>query len=249
MSMFSAGQRILVTGAGSGIGKAAALLCNQRGATVIAVGRTHAKLEQARSAAAFPSAWYCESIDLTEQVEELPEWLGRLRQQHGKFRGLIHAAGESLMDSLQNCCLEQMRRQYESNTLVPFILAKAFADRRNCEKGGAMVFFSSVAAIRPTRGRLSYGAAKAALAAGMASLSRELAGRLRVNCVAPALVDTPMTQAEDAALGGDYLAGQVRNYPLGLGRPEDAASLAVFLVSEEARWITGQNYIMDGGCL
>lgn len=248
MSIFHAEQRIIVTGAGSGIGRATALLCNQRGATVIAVGRDMAKLEQARSEAAFPSAWHCESIDLVKQIEELPGWMSNLRQQYGKFRAIIHTAGESLMDSLQSSQLEQIRHQLEINTLVPFMLAKAFADRRNSEKGGAMVFFSSVVAIRPTPGRLSYGAAKAALAAGMAAFSRELAGRLRVNCISPALVDTPMTQADDAALGGTYLSEQAKRYPLGLGRPEDVASLAVFLVSEEARWITGQNYILDGGC-
>ena len=93
-----------------------------------------------------------------------------------------------------------------------------------------------------------YGAAKAALVTAARCLSKEIAPRgLRVNCISPGLVDTPMMRATVEQLGEEFLERERGAYPLGLGMPEDVAHLAAFLLSDKARWLTGQNILLSGG--
>jgi NAD(P)-dependent dehydrogenase (short-subunit alcohol dehydrogenase family) len=129
------------------------------------------------------------------------------------------------------------------------LLAKGFADRRNnIGPGSAMVFLTSTAAVTSPRATLAYASAKNALLAAAKCASRELASQgIRVNSIAPALVDTPMGKGTAEAMGEESFAKEQAHYPFGMGRPEDVAALACFLLSGEARWITGQNIVMDGG--
>ena len=128
------------------------------------------------------------------------------------------------------------------------LLAKGFADRRNYQRGGAMLFLSSAAAVHPEKGHCLYGAGKAALAAAMQAVSQEVApAGLRVHCLAPGLVRTPMLDTSVQNLGESYLSAQEAAYPLGLGRPEDVAFMAAFLLSDKAAWISGQNFVLAGG--
>lgn len=248
MSLFQPEQRILVTGASSGIGRAIALECVAQGATVLACGRSAQRLESARQACSAPERWISVRKDLLDDMEGLPQWVRQLAQEHGKLWGLAHAAGEGLMDSLQLYNLERARRHFDINFHAPLLLAKGFCDRRVFSKGGALLFLSSVSAVFPEKGHLVYGAAKAALAAAATSISQEVAPRgLRVHCLSPGIVDTPMQEAAEAFMGPDYRPDQLSQYPLGFGRPEDVAGMAAFLLSERAAWITGQNYVLAGG--
>ena len=248
MISFTPDQVIVVTGASSGIGKACALLCNALGATVLAVGRNEAALNEAGGLAADRTRWHNVRKDLLEDMEGLPAWVSGLRERFGKLWGLAHAAGEGTLDSLRQYDLAKARRHFDINLHAPLLLAKGFADRRNFTKGGAMLFMSSVAAVYPEKGHILYGAGKAALTAALAAVSRETAAAgLRVHCLAPGLVETPMLEASVSLVGEEYRTNQLASYPLGFGRPEDIASMAAFLLSDKARWITGQNYVMAGG--
>ena len=249
MNLFSSDHAILVTGASSGIGRACALLCNSLGATVIASGRNGERLNEARAACAHPERWHNEPRDLRTDIADLPAWIGALRGRYGKFWGMIHAAGEGRLDSVSSFDLTEAARHMELNFLVPLQLAKGFSDRRNFRKGGAMLFFSSASAVHPEKGHCLYGATKAALAAAMKAVSQETAPRgLRVHCLAPGWIRTPMLEAATERLGEDYAAREEARYPLGIGEPEDAAWMAAFLLSDKARWITGQNFVLGGGC-
>ena len=91
-------------------------------------------------------------------------------------------------------------------------------------------------------------ALEAALAAAMQAVSQEVApAGLRVHCLAPGLVRTPMLDTSVQNLGESYLSAQEAAYPLGLGRPEDVAFMAAFLLSDKAAWISGQNFVLAGG--
>lgn len=246
--MFAQNQTILVTGASSGIGRAIALECVAQGATVLACGRDEAKLEQARQASCAPERWVSLRKDLLEDMAGLPLWVRQIARDHGKLWGLAHAAGEGLMDSMQSYDLAQARRHFDLNFHVPLLLAQGFCDRRAFIKGGALLFLASVSAVFPEKGHLVYGAAKAALAAAAKSISQEVVSRgLRVHCLSPGIIDTPMEAAAEAFMGPDYRQNQLRDYPLGFGRPEDVAGMAAFLLSERAAWLTGQNYVLAGG--
>lgn len=245
---FQKEQIILITGASSGIGKAIARECVDQGATVIACGRSMAKLEAARETVSAPERWLSITKDFYEHTADLPAWLKTLSVKYGKLWALAHAAGTAVFDNLQLYSLEQARSFFDLNFHTPVLLAKAFADRRVCTKGGAICFITSVAGIYPEKGHLLYGAAKAALASAAKSMSQELASRgLRVNCIAPGIVDTPMQKEAENLLGEAYRQEQLASYPLGFGEPEDIAKMASFLLSSQARWITGQNFVLSGG--
>lgn len=250
MIFFDADQKFLVTGAGSGIGKATALLLNSLGATVISLGRRLEKLESAKSEADAPERFFTVSFDLAKESPQMPDLLAALRKEHGKLTGLCSCAGKFHMDALRNFEQGVSSDMNLINFQAPILLAKNFADRRNnIGAGAAIVFIAAFGGVLPQPGLLSYGAAKAALIAAAKSLSKELGPRqIRVNCISPAIVKTPMTEGDYTNfMGYDVLEAERPLYPLGLGEPRDIASVAVFLLSAVSRWLTGQNLILDGG--
>jgi NAD(P)-dependent dehydrogenase (short-subunit alcohol dehydrogenase family) len=114
--------------------------------------------------------------------------------------------------------------------------------------GGAIVNVSSISGIRPTRGEAAYSAAKAAVIALTQSAALEYGPTIRVNCVSPGLIDTPLTAPllDDAAVR----SGIERRTPLRrVGTPAEVASVIAFLCSEESSYITGVNIPVDGGSL
>lgn len=250
MISFQREQVFLVTGASSGIGRATALLLTELGASVAALGRNEARLEAVRQASACPEAVHLYPYDLTRDPDDLTRLVKTIREEHGKLSGLCSCAGIMYMDTLRGYERRQSAAVFTLHATVPLLLARAVTDRRNCVGAGtSLVFVAALGGVAPPAGLLSYGAAKAALIAAAKSLSRELGSRrIRVNCVSPALVRTPMTEKDYAGfMGHDVLAAEAANYPLGLGEPEDVAAAAVFLLSKRARWISGRNLVLDGG--
>lgn len=248
MTCFTADQRILVTGASSGIGKALALkLCGQ-GATVIATGRDKARLGDLCREAVAPERMFVVCRDLTTLQETLPDWIRDMSNCYGKLSGLACCAGINIPMSLATLDTAQINAVLSVNCLAPILLAKGFADRRaNTGPGAAMVFIASIAAHAPLKGQLAYAASKAALVSAVRNIAQEL-GKwgIRANCVSPGALRTPMTD-DPETINGIALVAEGRRKVLKDGSPEDVASLATFLLSDEASWITGQNYVIDGG--
>lgn len=233
----------LITGASSGIGQGIAQKLNELGAGVIAVARSVNKLEEAKNNSKFPENFFVEPKDLTENIEELPNFIKNLKEKYGKLRGLICCAGIDNPRALQIIEEKMSKDVFDINFFVPVFLAKGFADKRNHTQNSSIVFIASSAGVYPDKGQTIYAASKAALIAAMKSISKELAQKgVRVNSISPAYVETPMFYKNKENIGAN-----VEDYPLGIGKPIDLANMTAFLLSEEARWITGQNYIMDGG--
>ena len=241
---FDAGQTFVVAGATGGIGGATALLLNRLGADVIAVGRDAGKLEALKARAENPGAFHLERKDLAADVSGLPAYVKTLRGKYGKLRGLAYCAGVRGFAPLKAVDHEAMQRIFAINYFAPVFLAKGFADRRNnAGRGSAMVFVASRGGVVADPGMVPYAGSKGALVASMQSAAKELApAGIRVNCISPALVDTPM--ADETARR--YAEGR---YPTGLGRPEDPAEMIAFLLSDRAGWISAQNYVMDCGMI
>lgn len=239
---------ILVTGASSGIGRAIAVKCVKEGATVLACGRNTERLEEARQTCGRPESWLNIHKDLLADLGELTAWVRSLAKEHGRLWGLVCSAGAAVMDTVRTFDLDVSRKLFDLNFNAPILLAKGMADKRAHQKGGAILFLSSAAGLFPEKGHLLYGATKAALANAAKSLSQETARTgLRVNCLAPGIVDTPMQKAAEELMGNSYREEQLKTYPLGFGQPQDIAEMAVFLLSKKARWITGQSIVMAGG--
>lgn len=242
MISFNSEQRFIVTGASSGIGEGVALLLNELGATVIGIGRNQKRLEGMKSKAKHPENVFLEQKELAEDISGLPTYVKVLKDKYGKFHGLAYCAGITLNQPLQLKEYECSRNLFDIDYFAPMFMTKAFGDKRNTVgRGTSIVLISSTAASCPPRALSDYSGAKAALSQSSRSIAKELAPHgIRINCVLPADIVTPMTLADP-----EILASKNKSYPMGVGEVSDVANLVAFLLSDKSKWITGQNYIVD----
>lgn len=249
MSVFSENNVFLVTGASSGIGRAITHALVRAGAAVIANGRNLERLQETKAGSEHPERLYCEPLDLAENLETLPAWLKSLAQKYGPLSGMATSAGITWNSPLVFYPLQKVRQIFDICCHAPMILSSAFRQKRiHARGGGSIVHIAALAAIDANPGQGVYAEAKAALIAGSRCMSKETAqDRIRVNCISPGLIKTPMFEATCAQLGPSFQAREEVLYPLGLGQPEDVANLALFLLSDASRWITGQNFPVTGG--
>lgn len=249
MIEFASGNPILVTGANSGIGRAIALALNRLGAPVIANGRDEEKLASLKADASNPAMLHCEGLDLASDMNGLAGWMRNLVKKYGQLSGLVCSAGITMNSPLAFYPLKRVNQIFDICCHVPLILSGIFCNKKiNSGPGSAIVHIAAAAAIDPNPGQGIYAAAKGALVAGAKCLAKEAApGGIRVNCISPGLVETPMMEATCKQLGPDFLEREQKLYPLGTGKPGDVADLALFLLSSASRWITGQNILISGG--
>lgn len=245
MFKFSSDDVFIVTGANSGIGKGTALFLNKLGAQVVAIARDKSRLEKMRNEAVYPETMHIEVKDLTDNIESLPTYIKELKNTYGKFQGMAYCAGISSVEPLQLLQYEKAKKIFDINYFVPVMMAKGFADRRNNSGNRpSIVFIASSAALKSDKGQTVYSGSKSALLASAKSISRELqASNVRVNSVSPSIIKTDMF----FNYGPEYAESQKAFYPWGYGEVADVVNMIVYLLSEQSKWINGQNYIIDSG--
>lgn len=244
MISFTSKQRFIVTGASSGIGEAVALLLNELGATIIGIARNQQRLEAMKAKAKHPESVFLEQKDLTEDIEGLPAYVKALKEKYGKFSGMAYCAGISQIQPLQFLDYNDLKKIFGINYFAPVLMIKGVVDKRyNIGTGTSIVAIASIASFVRDKGHLSYAGSKAALSASLKSISKEVVGRgVRVNCVSPSNVKTPMNMGVEG-----YEESQKEFYPFGFGETKDVADMIVYLLSDKAKFISGQNYIIDSG--
>ncbi|HCL4103340.1 TPA: SDR family oxidoreductase, partial [Pseudomonas aeruginosa] len=132
------------------------------------------------------------------------------------------------------------------NVDSPMLLTQALLKRNLVAPGGSILFIASIAAHIGVAGVGAYSGTKAALIAMSRCLAMEVVKRnIRVNCLSPSLVETPLLDAATQTVGS--MDGQRSNHPMGFGKPEDIANAAIFMLSDASRWVTGTTLVMDGG--
>ena len=249
MINFNKEQIYIVTGASSGIGEATAILLNELGATVVGIGRNQERLEAMKAKCKYPENMFLEQKDLTEDIEGLPKCVKSLKEKYGKFSGMAYCAGVSAVNPLRTVTYEYLTNIFDINYFAPIMMIKSIGDKRNnIGLGTSIVTISSIDAVLNSKGQSVYGASKAALSASVKALSRELTQQngVRINAVLPSMIKTPMTiPLED--LDANKADIESALYPFGWGKPNDVANMIVYLLSDKAKFISGQNYVIDSG--
>ena len=241
MSQRFAGKKIVVTGASSGIGRACALRLASEGAIVIALGRNEAAIRDALPAA------HVYLADITNEAD-LKELARRLRSEQGCIDGCVLAAGLHTVRPLATETFDQIQRPWSVNVQGCLGLLALLLKGRMIAKGGSVVLFSSASASVASPCAVAYAASKGAIEAATLSLAIELVPYgVRVNAVSPGVVTTPMSVELLSKLPSAAAANLEARHPMGFGKPEDIAGPVSFLLSDDARWITGVILRVDGG--
>jgi len=242
------GRNAVVTGGGSGLGRAVALALAAQGAHVLVAGRRLDRCEETAGAIGEGRA-VAVRADVTRQ-EDRELILRMCADRPGGLDILINNAGILESGTIETTDLEAWDRSLDVNLRAVFALTR-LATPALVRRRGTIVNISSVAGLRPYPGLLAYCVSKAALDQLTRCLALELASKgVRVNAVNPGVVVTDLHRA-GGMTESDYAAFLERSsttHPLGRpGRPEEVASLVLFLVSDRAGWMTGTTCSIDGG--
>ena len=239
-------QRILITGASSGIGRATALTLAQLGASCVVCGRDEGRLDSLITEM-YPGDHRAESFDLERRLSEIPEWIKQLFDSR-PLTGLVHCAGLEVALAARMFDETTFDKMIRTNTTSALMLIKGFRQKGCFGSPSSVVFVSSIAALVGQPGHSMYCATKGAVNAMTRALAVELArDGIRVNAVCPGYVETDMGETLRSRLSPEQFQKILNSYPLGLGKPADVAHAVSFLISEQSRWITGSTLVVDGG--
>jgi NAD(P)-dependent dehydrogenase (short-subunit alcohol dehydrogenase family) len=233
-------KTVLVTGVTSAIGSEIAKKIIEAKGRVVGTfnrGDTTALLPLTETGSLTLVRWDAmDSPDFIESIELIDAWvhcIGAIDPKPIKYQTKVSTQALFTLN-------------YNSATSVATELMK----RNRLNTGGAVVFLSSVSSHHPYRGGSAYAASKAALESFAKALALEWSSRqVRVNTLVCGLVKSPMYEASAAMYTAEEEAKITAKYPLGIGVPSDVALSCLFLLSDEARWITGAQLLLDGGLM
>jgi 3-oxoacyl-[acyl-carrier protein] reductase len=249
---FPLGDRvILVTGGASGIGLATVRMALAGGAKVVAADVNQAAISALRgSVGSSRDRLMVEMMDVTD-AGAVEATLAKTRDAFGVVDGLVCCAGISIEAPLMEVTPELWRRHIDLNLTGTFNVAHSVArDLVSNGKTGSIVTISSAQGFRGRQHSAPYVASKAGVFGLTKALALDLAeDGVRVNCVAPGAVETPlMLSVVERVPGG--MAAALARIPMGrIGQPEDIAAPVCFLLSDAAGWMTGQTLHVNGGSL
>jgi 2-keto-3-deoxy-L-fuconate dehydrogenase len=242
------GKVALVTGAGSGIGRACAFAFAREGARVALVGRTRAKLDQVAGEAGGNTFVCTADISKPADVERA---ITQAVAHFGELHVLLNNAGTLIAGTATSHTEAEWDTTFATNVKGVWLLSRAALPYLRAAGGGSIINISSALGFVGARNRLAYSASKGAITIMTKSMALDHAAEnIRVNAICPGVVETEMvaefiTKAPDPEAARKQRLGL---HPLGrFGKPEDIAHAAVYLASDESSWVTGAAFPIDGG--
>lgn len=235
------GKSILITGASSGIGAASAIECSKMGAMVYMTGRNRDRLDETLSKMDGKEHKIIE-CDLTIEDDQK-----RIISEITKLDGVVFSAGINQTVPLSFLSRKKINQIFEVNFFSQVELLRMLLKKKLLKEGSSVVTISSIGGnSKFTPGAAAYGASKAAIQSWMKTAARELAPKIRINCICPGHINTPMNT------GGDVSEEQYEIYKASIpmkrfGEPEEIAYAVIYLLSDAANWITGSTISIDGG--
>ncbi len=239
----------LISGGGSGIGRACALAFAREGARLALLGRRQERLDGvmreigSEHAMAIPG-------DVTKPAV-IAAALQRVVARFGKLDVLVNNAGLLIPGTAESCTEEDWDRSFAVNARAVWLLSRAVLPHMRQAGGGSIINISSVLGLVAARQRAIYAASKGAVTLLTRCMAVDhAADNIRVNCICPSFIVTELTEGylSKTADPQAVLRERTAAHPMGrLGRPEDVAGMAVYLASDESSWVTGAALPVDGG--
>jgi len=241
----------VITGGSSGIGLEIIKRYHKTGIwNTVSISRNITKIEQAK----------LELKDCTEKCDfyigdvsdeySLRDVCGKIKQKYGCIDVLVNSAGVIYPGGIENLSIEEWKKSLDINITGAFLAVQMFLELLKESQYSSIINISSISA-KTGGSSIAYSVAKAGMDMFTKALAKELAKyKIRVNSVNPGIVNSGF-QVSNGIIERDkyeeFLANISKSYPLGIGQPEDIANMVFFLSSEEAKWITGSIFCVDGG--
>jgi NAD(P)-dependent dehydrogenase (short-subunit alcohol dehydrogenase family) len=248
------GKVAFITGGGTGIGRACALAFAREGAQVAVAGRRREPLDVVAAEIAAEAAGGGKSIAISCDVTQRASVEGALaaaEKHFGRLDTIVNNAGAVVVATVEHTSDADWERVLAANLTGTFLVSRAALAALRRAGGGSVINIGSVLGLVARKDRAAYCAAKA----GVSGLTRAMAldhahERIRVNCICPTLVATElgMQSIQQTANAPAEIQKRIAEIPIGrLGKPDDVAMMAVYLASEDASWVTGVSFPLDGG--
>lgn len=241
------GKKIVVTGASSGIGRAAAIKLSQQGAAVFLIGRDKTRLEETVSfMSGEGNRYYVKDLSEDGGIKEIYD---DIVSDGSKIDGLVYCAGITKVVPVSMLGKKAMDESMTVN-LYSFAEMAGLLSKKKYHNRSSIVGISSIAARYPQKCQGVYVAAKAAMNAMVSSMAIELAEKdIRINSVMPGSVNTEMLKTAFEDKTDEEKSRALSCQVLGLSEPDDIANVVMFLLSDASRMITGREIYADGGYL
>jgi NAD(P)-dependent dehydrogenase (short-subunit alcohol dehydrogenase family) len=238
------GKVAIITGGGSGIGKAIAQAFVREGAKVVIAGRDTKRLDRAAVEIGGECLAVSADVSSTNDVQKL---VSAAMETFKRIDILVNNAAMLLPGTAESISEEDFDQTFNINVRGLWLLSRAVLPHMRATGGGSIINIGSVLSLLGARNRVAYSASKGAVMAMTKAMALDHAAEnIRVNCIAPGIVATEMVEKFNT----DEVARRQREamHPMGrFGQPEEVANAAVFLASDESGWTTGSMITVDGG--
>lgn len=234
---------MLITGASSGMGALCAKHFSSSHRLIIASENLE-MLEAVRNGCTKPGQhimWHCNFATDRERIAESLTTI--LKDHDAVVDKYVHFAGLTKLLPLKMFSIPNIDLIFNVNFFSILEIMKSLLKKSNAKALNNVVLISALVSERGNVGNSIYAASKGAMNSLVYTLARELAPDIRINALLPGAIETPMSKNLDA----DYIAEMTKDTPLGWGQPQDVIDYVEFLLSDKAKWITGQTLFVDGG--